>query len=106
MYNRSYGREEITVSDWKYEIKIGPAFDPGDFPEAAGQAFLIYRDRVVKILRKSAWLRDSQYSWTLADYVIDLGRAETIREFDTVMDGIYDLANEDRCWFITSEGPA
>jgi hypothetical protein len=86
------------VSDWNHEIKIGPAFDPGDFIEYSEQAFLVHRDRVVKILKASAWLRDSQYSWTLADYVIDMAGSQDIQEFDTVMDGIYDIADDDRCW--------
>jgi hypothetical protein len=96
----------ITVSDRKHEtgqsprytINIGPAFDPGNFPEHAEQAFLAHRGRVVRALRESAWLLGSSSSWTLADYILDLAMSQDIQEFDTVMDGIYGLANADLCW--------
>lgn len=91
------------MSDWQYEVVIGPAFDPGDFPEHVEQAFRIHRDRTVKILRTSFWLRDTQASWYLTDLINELAGAEDIRTYDTVMDGIYALADEDLCWIITQE---
>jgi hypothetical protein len=86
------------VSDWQYKINVGRAFDPGDFPEHADQAFLVHRDRVVKILRGSRWLRDSQYSMELGDLIDSLAVTETILEFDEIFAMVYDLADDDLCW--------
>jgi hypothetical protein len=94
------------VSDWQYKINVGRAFDPGGFPEHADraeparsdQAFLVHRDRVVKILRGSRWLRDSQYSMELGDLIDSLAVTETILEFDEIFAMIYDLADDDLCW--------
>ena len=91
------------MSDWQYKIDVGGAPDPGDFPEAEGQAFLVHRDRVVKILRGSRWLRDSQYSMDLDDLINTLAVTETILEFDEVFAYVYDLADDDLCW-IETEG--
>jgi hypothetical protein len=91
------------VSDWRHKINVGKAFEPGDFPEHAGQAFLVHRDRVVGILRRSAWLRNSQYSMDLGDLVEQLADTETILMFDEVFAEIYDLADADLCW-IKAEG--
>lgn len=91
------------MSDWQYEINLGPAFDPEDFPEYAEQAFQVHRDRTVKILRTSFWLRDTQASWYLTDLINELAGTEDIRAFDAVMDGIYVLADEDLCWIIGQE---
>jgi hypothetical protein len=80
------------MSEWTHRINVGQAYDPidGNFSE--------HRDRVVEVIRNSAWLRDTQRSWELSDLIIELANAKDIYTFDSVMDGIYDLADDDRCW--------
>lgn len=80
------------MTNWNHKIHVGRPYDPetGNFSE--------HRDSTVKVIRDSAWLRGSQYSWELSDLVNELAAAEDIDTFDTVMDGIYGLADQDRCW--------
>lgn len=81
---------------WAHKIYMGLPYDPevGNFPE--------HRDRAVAVIRKSAWIRNSQRSTDLAELVDKLSGTEVIEDFDEVFQEIYDLADTDRCWIQVS----
>lgn len=84
------------MSEWTYKINLGRSFDPID------GSFSEHRDRVVAVIRNSAWQRGSQYSSDLTDLVERLADTAYIAEFDDVLDEIYDLADDDCCWIETA----
>lgn len=58
------------------------------------------RDEFAESLKASSWFRAVAHSyddelWMLWDEIKD---AEDVEHFDSVLDAIYDLADEDRCW--------
>ena len=63
-----------------------------------GAPFKVNRDAFAAALENSAWLKQSEdfgELWTLWDEIKD---ADDIEHFDSVLDAIYDLADEERVW--------
>ena len=76
---------------WDYRVEI-PLTDDMSFKQK--------RNAFAKGLEDSRWFTaqgvdESSELWVLWDEIKD---AEPVEHFDAVLDAIYDLADEDRCW--------
>lgn len=77
---------------WVHTINLGEVL------RNESLTFLERRDKIVEILRASAWVRAAEEHSDLEDAVWRLGEVENADDFDCTWDEIYDLADFDRVW--------
>jgi len=92
---------------WKYSIKGWGAILEDDENDPDGVVvydFLARRDRLVARLLDSDWYRDQgsdddeRMASKLGQAIQDLRDSPTMTDTDVALDGIYDLADEQRAW--------
>lgn len=74
-------------------------FNVSDVFRNQSMAFEERQDAITARLRASEWCRSSE---TVQDLAGELGDAETPHQFDAVWDELYDEADRDRVWIVTT----
>jgi hypothetical protein len=95
MFGLARSRMAAGKKSWEHTINLGGVFHNESL------TFTDRRDAIVRILRASKWVRDTDEFGRLAEVVDNVADAEDVTEFDGWWDELYDLADYDRVWINT-----